>query len=277
MQNKLRWCDIGVNLTSARFDKDREQVIIDAQNAAVDYQIVTGTNPQESHQALKLCKKYPGQLFSTAGCHPHDAKKFRKQDLTKISKLLQHPQVVAVGECGLDFNRNVSSREQQLAVFEQQLQLAVDTQKPLFLHERDAFDAQYSLLKDYRSQIKGAVVHCFTGEAQALKAYLDLDLYIGITGWICDERRGQTLYDLVQYIPDNRLMIETDAPYLIPRNIKPKPKSSRNLPQYLPWVAQKIAQARNCSLQQLSNHSYRNSIDFFQLEAQLESPLEEHR
>ncbi|MDQ7051318.1 MAG: TatD family hydrolase [Enterobacterales bacterium] len=267
MKNSLRWIDIGVNLTNTGFDKDRDQVIADAQDAGVVYQIVTGTNAKDSHQAHRLCKKHPQQLFSTAGCHPHDAKDFSKQDLTKIKKLLTQPQVVAVGECGLDFNRNFSPKEQQLSVFERQLQLAVEVNKPLFLHERDAFDAQHALLRNYRSQIKGAVIHCFTGEAHALKAYLDLDLYIGITGWICDERRGQTLNDLVRYIPDDRLMIETDAPYLLPRNMRPKPRSSRNLPQYLPYVAQKIAEARNCSLQELSTQCFRNSVNFFQLEA----------
>jgi len=269
MENKLRWVDIGVNLTNSRFDKDRAQVIADAQEAGVVYQIVTGTNAAESHQAHKLTKKYPRQLFSTAGCHPHDAKNFGKQDLTKIKKLLMQPQVVAVGECGLDFNRNFSPKEKQLAVFEQQLQLAVEIKKPLFLHERDAFDAQYALLNNYRAQITGAVVHCFTGEAHALKAYLDLGLYIGITGWICDKKRGQQLYDLVQYVPHDRLMIETDAPYLRPQNISPKPKSSRNLPQYLPNVAQKVAEARNCSLSVVAQQCFSNSVEFFQLEAKV--------
>jgi TatD DNase family protein len=268
--NKMQWIDIGVNLTNQRFDKDRDQIILNAQDAGVCGQIITGTNLKESEKALQLCHQHKRYLFSTAGCHPHDAKSFTATHCDRLVQLLKQPDVVAVGECGLDFNRDFSPREQQLKVFEQQLELASNSNKPLFLHERDAFEEQYSLLKHYRSQIKGAVVHCFTGSRKQLMAYLDLDLYIGITGWICDERRGLALKEMVHLIPNNRLMLETDAPYLLPRDMRPKPKSNRNLPQYLPHIAKIVAEARKTSLQALSMQCYMNTIEFFAL------PLSNH-
>ena len=133
--------------------------------------------------------------------------------------------IAAVGECGLDYNRNFSPPEAQRKCFEDQLTLAAELGKPVFLHERDAFSDFSSILKQYRTSLPGAVVHCFTGgqtEAEArfvLEAYLTIDCYIGITGWINDERRGSHLIPLLKTIPADRLLLETDAPYLLPRNL----------------------------------------------------------
>ncbi len=273
---KHKWIDIGVNLTNSRFDKDRQQVIQQAESVGVVAQVVTGTNLQESQQALRLCKEYPQQLFSTAGCHPHDAKNFTQQHLQQIRHLLANESVVAVGECGLDFNRDFSPRDTQLEVFEQQLILATECNKPLFLHERDAFEQQIALLTQYRDKFKGGVVHCFTGNKKQLLAYLDLDLHIGITGWICDERRGQELQQIVHLIPDDKLMLETDAPYLTPRNMRPRPKSSRNLPQYLPHIAGDVAKARKTELPRLSEQCFKNTMLFFGLDlAPYDEPVNE--
>jgi len=269
LQNQLKYIDIGANLTNRRFDKDRETVIQQASALGVVKQIVTGTNLTESIKAFELTKNNPQRLYSTAGCHPHYAKDFTLEHLTNVENLLNEKNVVAVGECGLDFNRNFSPTEVQLKVFEQQLELAVDIQKPVFLHERDAFEEQYKLLKKYAPHLSGGVVHCFTGKAEHMKAYLDLDLYIGITGWICDERRGVDLYNSVHLIPNDRLLLETDAPYLLPRNLpkalREKAKSSRNLPQYLPHIASRIAEARDMSLERLVTDCYQNTCRLFNL------------
>ena len=261
----MNWIDIGVNLTNKRFDNDREDLIKNALNAGVKQQIVTGTNLTESENAIQLCEQFPNVLFSTAGCHPHDAERFTEAHYSKLAELVKLSTVVAIGECGLDFNRNFSPANIQLDVFEQQLRLATKVSKPLFLHERDAFDQQLELLSIYRNKIIGGVVHCFTGSKEQLLAYLDLDLYIGITGWICDERRGQRLRDIIHLIPGNRLMIETDAPYLLPRDLWPKPKSNRNIPEYLPHIGRVIAHLRNVPVEQLSEQSYLNSTHFFGL------------
>lgn len=234
--------DIGVNLTGKSFNKDREQVIDTAIQAGVTKMMITGTSEVNSEQALMLAATQPATLFATAGVHPHHAKEITEQTMQKLAALAAHPQVVAIGECGLDFNRNFSPRADQLRGFEWQLQLAVETQLPVFLHERDAHEDFYKILSRYRPQLVGGVVHCFTGSAEAMRTYLELDMHIGITGWICDERRGQTLQQIVKDIPLSRLMIETDAPYLAPRTLKSKPKDGRNEPKYLPLVCEKVAE-----------------------------------
>lgn len=233
--------DIGANLTDKAFRDDRDDVIARAQAAGVERIVLTGTSVGGSRTAAELAHTMPGVLFSTAGVHPHDAKSCDGQTIGALRELAARPEVVAIGECGLDFNRDLSPRPVQRTWFEAQVDLAIELDMPLFLHERDASAATIEVLRDRRDEIRAAVIHCFTGTRDELTAYLDLDLHIGITGWICDERRGTHLHDLVGDIPTDRLMLETDAPYLIPRTIRPKPKSRRNEPAYLPYVVETIA------------------------------------
>lgn len=255
--------DIGVNLTDSAFDADREAVIADAVTAGVTRLLITGTNVDDSEQALSLCQQHPGQLFCTAGVHPHYSKTFTSEGRATLTALLKHPEVVAVGETGLDFNRNASPPAQQINSFEQHLELASEAALPLFLHERDAHQQQLEMLRLHHDDLHGAVAHCFTGNREALYNYLDLDLYIGITGWICDERRGLELLNLVKDIPADRLLLETDAPYLLPRNLKPKPKSRRNLPAYLPHILNEVAKARGEDPQSLAQQTQQNNQRLF--------------
>ena len=257
--------DIGVNLTNDRFNKDRDAVIARAQHAGIHRQIITGTNLASSQQALQLSLDHgaESQLYATAGFHPHSASENDTQSWVQLSQLWQHKNVVAIGETGLDFNRNFSTPTAQLTSFEKHLQAAADIQLPLFLHERDAADAFLELLSDYRHQIDKAVLHCFTGTDVFLRQLLDLDIHIGITGWICDERRGGHLHDAVKLIPQNRLMLETDAPYLLPRDMRPKPKSSRNEPAYLRHICQRVAHYRGQSEGSLAQQSEATVVDFF--------------
>ena len=261
--------DIGVNLTDGAFKKHREAVINAAAEAGVDTLIITGTTLQETQQAITLCQQHRGRLFCTAGVHPHYSKDFTNSSASELKALLQAPEVVAVGETGLDFNRNYSTPEQQSKAFEQQLELACETGLPLFLHERDAHPQQIEMLRSYRDHFSHAVAHCFTGNKQELYNYLDLDLHIGITGWICDERRGAHLHPLLKEIPSHRLMLETDAPYLLPRDLKPKPKSRRNVPQYLPHILTTTASLLGKSTEQLAKETRHTSIAFFGLSAHL--------
>lgn len=262
---KPKLIDIGVNLTNSAFQKDLPDVITRASEQGVRGIIVTGTDVEESEQAYQLTQQYPNQLFSTAGIHPHDAKTVTSESLSIIRSLARQPEVVAIGECGLDFNRDYSPRPIQEKVFAQQLELAVELNMPVFMHERDANERFIAILKEYRSQLPAAVLHCFTGSEEDLTACLDLDLHIGITGWICDERRGGHLVDLVKQIPGDRLMLETDAPYLLPRDLKPEPKSRRNEPCYLPHIAQAIALARNESVTSLMSASFSTTEKFFNI------------
>ena len=263
--------DIGVNLSSKRFDNDIEAILERAQNAGLSKLILTGTSVAESHAVLQLCRDYsarfPSMLYATCGIHPHDASSFNAESLERLRGLATEPEVVAIGETGLDFNRNLSPQKQQETVLEAHLELAAELQMPLFLHERDAARRQLEIISAYRDSLGDAVIHCFTGDKKTLFAYLDMDLHIGITGWVCDERRGLELKKIVNNIPLNRLMIETDAPYLLPRNIQPLPKDRRNEPAFLSYVAEGIAEARTESAQQIVAATRATAEKFFRLES----------
>jgi len=255
--------DIGINLTSTRFEKDRDDVILRAKSHGVSGLLVTGTNILESQKAVELCRKYPSYLCSTAGVHPHDADNVQRDYLVRIEKLAESTSVKAIGECGLDFNRNFSTPDNQRKVFASQIELAAKLNLPLFLHQRDAFDEWYQMLSPYFNRVPAMIAHCFTGSSSELQRCLDAGMYIGITGWLCDERRGKELRDAVKMIPLERLLIETDAPYLTPRTIKPKPKSSRNEPCYLSYIVETIAELTDYSAQQIKEHTEYNSRRIF--------------
>jgi TatD DNase family protein len=259
--------DIGVNLSSSRFSKDTEEILDRAQQAGVEKLILTGTSIDQSRAVLALCQShseaYPETLYATAGIHPHDASTLNRESISILRELAAQPEVVAIGEMGLDFNRNFSTPAEQEKAFEAQLELAVELQLPVFLHERDAADRQLQILKSYRDHLTDAVTHCFTGSKQALFGYLDLNMHIGITGWICDEKRGEELQQLVNNIPLERLMIETDAPYLLPKNMPEPPKGKRNEPAFLPWVIEGVAKYRDESAEQIAIATSVNAEKFF--------------
>jgi TatD DNase family protein len=253
--------DIGVNLSHASFAADRDAVIDRALRASVATLIITGTSEPQSRAALSLARTRPSVLYATAGVHPHHAKECNERTLPALRSLAAAPEVVAIGECGLDYNRNFSPRPVQEKWFAAQLELAADLGLPAFLHERDAHDRFLAILREQRARLAGAVVHCFTGKAAELDAYLDLGLSIGITGWICDERRGKHLGELVRRIPADRLMIETDAPFLAPRDITPR--LSRNEPCYLPHVLRAVAKAAGRSEDTIARETTDAAYRFF--------------
>ncbi len=258
--------DIGPNLAHDSFRDDLSAVLQRARAAGVVQMVVTGSDAPSARAASLLAQDYPGQLFATAGLHPHHASDFNAETLTLLRELADKPGVVALGEMGLDFLRDISPRKDQEHAFRQQLELAVELRRPVFLHQRDAHARFLPILKEYRHALPGAVAHCFTGSGEELADYLDLDMHIGITGWICDERRGQHLLDIVAQIPDNRLMIETDSPYLMPRTIRPRPKTRRNEPCNLPYVLATLAQARNQSESALAQATTATAREFFGLD-----------
>ncbi|MBR9857573.1 MAG: 3'-5' ssDNA/RNA exonuclease TatD [Gammaproteobacteria bacterium] len=257
--------DIGVNLTNGQFDKDRHEVISRAKLAGISALVLTGTSLEESRAVADYAASEPGFCYATAGIHPHDAKTFDDRSLTALRALAVRPEVVAIGECGLDYNRDFSPRPQQDAVFEAQLELAAELQLPVFMHCRDAHERFLEILAPWRSRLPAAVLHCFTGSEAELRDCLALDLHIGITGWICDERRGQELQQLVSLIPANRLMIETDSPYLLPRDLSPKPASRRNEPAHLPHIARRIAECRGEDSAALIAETTATSRAFFRI------------
>ncbi|MGY0505678.1 TatD family hydrolase [Luteimonas sp. e5] len=257
--------DIGVNLTHDSFDHDREAVLQRARAAGVTRMIVTGASREHSPKALQLARQHPGELFATAGVHPHHASEYSAECDAEIRALHGHAEVVAVGETGLDYFRDFSPRPMQRRAFEMQLQIGVDTGKPLFLHQRDAHADFMAMMKNFDGRLGPAVVHCFTGSREELFDYLDQDWHIGITGWLCDERRGQHLRELVRHIPANRLMIETDSPYLLPRSLKPMPKDRRNEPAFLPHIAEELARDRGESMDTVARATSATAQAFFRL------------
>lgn len=257
--------DIGANLTHDTFDVDRSEVLARASTAGVEKMIVTGSSDQGNKDAVALAELHPDLLYATAGVHPHHASDYTEASADIIRGLATQKSVVAVGECGLDYFRNFSPRDAQLAAFRSQLDIAAETGLPVFLHQRDAHDDFIEVLEPVLPKLSRAIAHCFTGEGESLREYLALGLSIGITGWICDERRGAHLKDIVSIIPDDKLMIETDAPYLMPRSLRPKPKSRRNEPAYLVEVLRVVAEARGQTEAHVAKITTDNATRFFSL------------
>ena len=271
----MQLIDIAVNLTHPSLAAQAEALLERAYAAGICQLVLTGTSLNESEASLTLCRQLDDsrqRLFSTAGVHPHEASTWSNASGNALKALLGQPEVRAVGECGLDFDRDFSPRPLQEKALEEQLALAVELQMPVFLHEREASQRLLEILRDYRDRLPAAVVHCFTGERRALYAYLDLDLHIGITGWVCDERRGTHLHPLLRDIPDERLMLETDAPFLLPRNLRPKPKSGRNEPAFLGEVLREVALHRGQPEDSLAAQTTRNARAFFGIPAILDEP-----
>ncbi|MDB6162751.1 MAG: hydrolase TatD [Xanthomonadaceae bacterium] len=261
----MQLIDIGANLGHDSFTHDLDAVLQRARDAGVVQLVVTGASREGSPRALELAQQHPGFLFATAGVHPHHASEYTDECDGELRALHAHPQVVAVGECGLDYFRDLSPRPAQRRAFERQLQIAVDTGKPLFLHQRDAHDDFMAVLRDFDGQLAAVVVHCFTGSRPELFAYLDQDWHVGITGWLCDERRGQHLRELVPHIPAQRLLIETDAPYLLPRTVKPQPSHRRNEPMYLAHIVAELARDRGEDVAVTAGQTTANARGFFRL------------
>ena len=262
-----KYIDIGINLTNRQFHNDTDDIIQNAIDADVVQMILTGTSVKNSQESAKIAKHYSGVLYSTAGIHPHDAKSFDGQSIAQLKALLQLKQVVSVGECGLDFDRDFSPRDIQERCYKAQLELAIELQKPLFLHERAAFKRFMAVTNEYLPQLPKAVVHCFTGSIAEAKTYLDNGFYLGFTGAISDVNRFAHLKEVIQYVPLDRMMIETDAPFMLPKNVPKnqltKYNERRNEPAFLPYVAGTIAQFNGVGLDVIAKHSTENAKDFY--------------
>ncbi|MGJ8679220.1 TatD family hydrolase [Paraglaciecola sp.] len=259
------WCDIGVNFTDKRLDL--EPVLSRSIASNVNQIIITGTSLEISQQAIELTTLHPKHLYATTGVHPHHASEFNQDTYSHLKQLANNPQVVAIGECGLDFNRNFSTPTDQTYAFEQQLNLACELKLPVFLHERDAFDSQITLLQKYKNDLVGGVAHCFTGNKEQMAEYLALGFYIGITGWACDLKRGIDLREALQHLPLERLLLETDAPYLRPKGLANNRKVDKgnNEPAYLPFIAEKVAELMKVELREVNTANMRNTQTLFNI------------
>lgn len=261
----MQTIDIGINLINKQFQFDANDVIQRAKDKGVTQMILTGTNLSVSEKSVQLVKKFPKTLFATAGVHPHNAKDWDKTIAERIKALALLPEVVSVGECGLDFDRDFSPRPVQESCFRAQLQLSIDVKKPLFLHERAAFDRFVAIVSDYKNQLPKGVVHCFTGTLKEAKTYLDMGFYIGITGAITDEKRFSQLKEVIKFVPSDRLMIETDAPYMLPKNINAPINSRRNEPVYLPFIVKYMANCLGKTEIEVANETTNTAKMFFNI------------
>jgi TatD DNase family protein len=260
----MRLVDIGLNLSHSSFRQDRDAVVARAEAAGVVHMVLTGSDLAESRVVERMSAAEPQRYSCTAGLHPHLAKDWDTGTADGLRQLYAEPGVRAVGECGLDYNRNYSPQDVQRRVFAAQLALAAETGLPVFLHQRDAHQDFLAILDEHLADMLGpAVAHCFTGTDQELDAYLERDLYVGITGWICDERRGHHLKEIVGRIPEDRILLETDAPYLLPRDLDPKPETRRNEPMHLAHICEVVADARGEATGALSASSTTNAMRFF--------------
>lgn len=258
------YIDIGINLTNKQFHNEHEEIINRALDNGVDQMILTGTSIRGSKESAKIAEDYPGISFSTAGIHPHDAKSFNQQSISELRNLLKLDHVISVGECGLDFDRDFSPRPIQEKCYRAQLELAVEVDKPLFLHERSAFKRFNEITNEYLAELPKAVVHCFTGTLNEAKTYLDKGFYLGFTGAISDEKRFKHLEDVIRYTPLDRMMIETDAPFMLPKNL-PRMQNRRNEPSFLPYVAQTIAHLKKISISEVADETTETAREFFKI------------
>ena len=242
-QKHVAFFDIGVNLTSNQFRDKMPAVLERAAQAGISDLIAIASDQHESQTLHELPPMKSPRVWLTSGIHPHQAKTFDATSFDIIRSCAQNERCIAIGECGLDYNRMYSPQSTQTSVFEVQIELAQELKYPLYLHERDAHEDFTSILRSHhQGHSVCGVVHCFTGNRDHLKQYLDLGLYVGITGWVCDERRGDELRASLKYIPQDRLLIETDAPYLRPRTYKGSLKVKGNEPCLLPHIAEHIAE-----------------------------------
>lgn len=261
----MQLIDIGANLTHESFRPDFDAMLQRAREHSVSALVVTGASAAGSRSAYALAQAYPEFLYATAGVHPHHAIDYDDATDVLLRDLVAKPEVKAVGETGLDYNRNYSPQAVQIEVFQRQLEIAAECGKPLFLHQRDAHDDFMAVMKNFEGRIARAVVHCFTGTREEMHAYLDAGWYIGITGWLCDERRGTHLREMVRDIPADRLMIETDSPYLLPRTVRPMPKHRRNEPMYLKHIVEELARDRQEDVAETAAMTTANARAFFGL------------
>lgn len=255
--------DIGVNLNPSFLLDNLNKNLAEMRESGVIGMICIASDITESRLVQEVALQYMN-VWNTIGCHPHQASTFNKDSKQALSELISKTRPVAIGETGLDFNRNYSTPKEQVYAFEQQIELATEFGLPLYLHERDAHDRMIQILKKHPSLTKKSLIHCFTGNELELNNYLELGLSIGVTGWVCDERRGADLKASVPKIPLDKLLLETDAPYLLPRNIRPRPK--KNHPKYLPWIAEEVAKLKQISIEELNKQVLKNTVNLFNLE-----------
>jgi TatD DNase family protein len=256
--------DSHLHLTADRFDGEVDEVVRRAVAAGVSRMVTVATDPSDGRSALEIARRHPGVVYATAGLHPHDASAWTDETEAEIRALLAEPDVVAVGEAGLDFHYDHSPRSIQRAAFEAQLNLAVETGLPIVVHSRDADDAMMEILLDRGSDVTG-ILHCFTGGDALLEAGLDAGWYVSFGGIVTFNSFDGA--DRVRRVPTDRLLVETDAPYLAPVPMRGR----RNEPAFLEHTCARLAELRDVSVEQLVTETTRAAFAFYGLEFPIEA------
>lgn len=260
---RINYYDIGLNLFCKQFP-DPEKIIRKAGDNGVCC-VLTGTDPEENRQIDLFVKNH--DVFGTAGIHPHNADRAKQEDFQQIERLLsENPKIVAAGECGLDYDRMFSTKENQIRCLEKHIVIAEKLNKPLFLHERSASADFIRRFKKHPDICTKSVVHCFTGDKAVLEQYLAMGFSIGITGWICDEKRSKELREAVRLIPLDRILVETDAPYLVPKNVSGLGRV--NVPQNIVYVVRELAKHMRVEEEVLMKHARENTERVFGIKSE---------
>jgi TatD DNase family protein len=263
-ENRLQLFDSHCHLDDRSYKTDLESVLQRAGDAGVSAMMIAGVDLQSVQRALALADRYPG-LYAAVGIHPHDAESCNETVLEQLRQLAQNPKVRAWGEIGLDFNRMYSPRKDQENWFIRQLAEAAALNLPVIIHERDSGGRLIEILEQHPDHNRQGVVHCFSGNGDELDRYLDMGFCIGVTGIVTIQKRGAALRQLIPKIPDNRLLVETDAPYLTPA--PEKNKTRRNEPAFVKRVLMKLAEIRNQEPGELARITTENACRLFGITA----------
>jgi len=257
--------DSHAHLEMTDFRKDLEEVIRRAKNAGVETIFTVGTEKKDWPRALEIAD-FHDSIYAILGVHPHNAKEIDDQTYPALSKLCRHKKVKAFGEIGLDFFRNLSSREIQLNRFREQIGLAKDLGLPIVVHDRDAHRETLDILKSEKAEECGGIIHCFSGDYEMAKKCLELGFFISVPGTITF-KNAEEFKDIVRRLPLESLLVETDAPYLTPVPFRGK----RNEPSYVRYTAEKVAEVKKVSFEKVAEVTTQNALRVFRVD-----PAEEH-
>ena len=253
--------DTHVHLNSHKFDDNLEEVIKRALDNDVKTMIVVGFDKETNAKAIKYAEKYPF-IYATVGFHPTDAKDIKDSDYDLLLKQLRHKKVVGVGECGLDFYWDKDHTDKQIAVFKRQIELSFEYDKPLIIHMRDASEATYNVLSEYHN-LKG-VMHCYSGSPEMAQHFLDLGLYISLGGPVTF-KNGHKPKKVAKMVPLDKILVETDAPYLSPHPLRGK----INEPARVKLVAEEIARIKEITYKDLAKQTTKNAYKLFNIKEKI--------
>jgi TatD DNase family protein len=251
--------DSHAHLDMKKFDTDRDQVVSRALSAGVRQIITIGTDTKSSMKAVALTERYPC-VFATAGIHPHNADRADYHDLKRIALLAKREKAVAIGEIGLDFYRNLSSRKKQRDLFHQQLDIALSLDLPVVIHDREAHEEVLETLSSFKRNGSKGVIHCFSGDYGLAKTFMEMGYYISIPG-IITLKNARQMQDVAAKIPLKKMLLETDAPFLTPL----PHRGQRNEPSFVIHTARKVAELRGIPFEEVAQRTSNNTCQLFNL------------